>query len=231
MSAATTLISVEDYLQTSYDPDVEYVDGALVERDEGWLHSVTQNNLIVTFRRRYPNIYAVPELRFQTRKTRYRLPNVTVLLAPPKARLLVDATFLVIEILSSNDKMSDVMEKLAEYATKGVPNIWLIDPRLKTVFVYLDGDLKRVRENRVATEDPRLEVTMEEIFCGLRLMDTEENYVASPEEQEIIRKVVWQLEMSPTGRCLECGRGRMFHLLRPLMCAAVVGMLRARLDF
>ena len=49
------------------------------------------------------------------------------------------------------------------------------------------------------------------------------------EEQELINKVVFHLEMSPTGRCLECGRSRMFHLIKPLKCAAVVGMLRARL--
>jgi hypothetical protein len=48
------------------------------------------------------------------------------------------------------------------------------------------------------------------------------------EEQALTRKVIGQLEISPTGKCLECGRGRMFHLLRPLQCAAVVGMLRAR---
>lgn len=47
------------------------------------------------------------------------------------------------------------------------------------------------------------------------------------EEIELVNKVVRSLEMSPTGQCLECGRGRMFHLLRPLECVAVVGMLRA----
>jgi len=49
------------------------------------------------------------------------------------------------------------------------------------------------------------------------------------EEQALVNKTAWQLEMSPTGRCLECGHGRMFHFLRPLECAAMVGMLRARL--
>jgi len=35
-----TSISVEEYLRTSYDPDVEYVDGALVARNVGdWVHS------------------------------------------------------------------------------------------------------------------------------------------------------------------------------------------------
>lgn len=49
------------------------------------------------------------------------------------------------------------------------------------------------------------------------------------DEYNLVKKVVWQLEMSPTGRCLECGRGRLFHLLKPLYCIAVVGMLKARL--
>jgi hypothetical protein len=49
------------------------------------------------------------------------------------------------------------------------------------------------------------------------------------EEETLVRAVVWSLEMSPTGDCLECGRSRMFHLIFPLKCAAVVGMLKARL--
>ena len=43
-----TLISVEEYLNTSYDPDVEYVDGVLEERNVGdWLHSLVQVNELV----------------------------------------------------------------------------------------------------------------------------------------------------------------------------------------
>ena len=65
-----TLVSLEEYLNTSYDPDVEYVDGVLVERNVGdWLHSLTQRNIVVGLTVRYPHIYAVPELRSQTRST------------------------------------------------------------------------------------------------------------------------------------------------------------------
>ena len=129
-----TLISVEEYLNTSYDPDVEYVDGVLVERNVGdWLHSLVQRNMIVALSRKYPRVYAVPELRSQTRATRYRLPDVCVLLTAPKTKYLVDAAFLAVEILSEDDSMSKMMEKLEEYDVKGVPNIWLIDPRLRKI--------------------------------------------------------------------------------------------------
>src|SRR2546426_8088572 len=127
-----TLISVEEYLNTSYDPDVEYVDGVLVERNVGdWLHSLVQADIILALGRQYPSIYAVPELRSQTKATRYRLPDVCVLLTPPQGRYLLEAAFVAIEILSEDDKMSRTLEKLEEYRLKGVPHIWVIDPRMK----------------------------------------------------------------------------------------------------
>lgn len=90
-----TLISVEEYLRTSYDPDVEYVDGVLVERNVGALvHSLVQRNIIIALSRKYPRVYAVPELRSKTAATRYRLPDVCVMLALPKTKYLLDAAFL-----------------------------------------------------------------------------------------------------------------------------------------
>src|SRR5204862_5594649 len=82
--AVNTLIPVEEYLNTSYDPDVEYVDGVLVERNVGdYLHSLVQGNLILAFSIKYPHVKALPELRSKTQETRYRLPDVCVLLAAP----------------------------------------------------------------------------------------------------------------------------------------------------
>jgi hypothetical protein len=75
--AVETLISIEEYLNTSYDPDVEYVDGVLVERNAGdWPHSLVRSNLIFALRLKYPEVFVVPELRSKTRETRFRLPDV-----------------------------------------------------------------------------------------------------------------------------------------------------------
>jgi len=168
MSVAT-LVPLEEYLSTSYDPDVEYVDGVLVERNVGdWLHSLIQRNIIVGVSRKYPRVFAVPELRAQTSATRYRLPDVCVTLRPPKTKYLLEAAFIAIEILSEDDRMSKMMEKLAEYERKGVPNIWLIDPRLRTMAIYADGVLTEIRDGRIATAgDPCIELTADEIFQDL----------------------------------------------------------------
>ena len=107
-----TLISVDEYLSTSYDPDVEYVDGVLVERNAGdWLHSLIQRNIVVSLTRKFPRIFAMPELRSKTAETRYRLPDVCVLLTPPRTRYVLDAAFVAIEILSEDDRMTRMMEK------------------------------------------------------------------------------------------------------------------------
>ena len=160
-----TPISVEQYLNTSYDPDVEYVDGVLVERNVGdWLHSLIQRNLIVALSVKYPSVYAMPELRSKTTATRYRLPDVCVLLAAPTTSYLVEAAFLAIEILSKDDGMPDVLEKLEEYEQKGVLNIWLIDPHRRNMYVYLYGVLSVVRGNVIFTADQTIELHRSEIF-------------------------------------------------------------------
>ena len=164
-----TLISVEEYLNTSYDPDVEYVDGVLVERNVGdWLHSLVQRNLVFHFTRKYPGVYAVPELRSKTGATRYRLPDICVLLEPPKTRYLLDAAYLAVEILSEADSMTRMMEKLEEYERVGVANIWVIDPRLRTMAFYAGAALHEVRGERISTAgEPLIELTRDEIFQNL----------------------------------------------------------------
>src|ERR1051325_4337537 len=159
-----TLISVEEYLNTSYDPDMEYVDGVLVEANLGdWLHSLVQRNIVVALSIRYPHVYAVPELRSQTRSTRYRLPDVCVLLTSPKTRFLLEAAFLAVEVLSEDDRMSRMIEKIEEHREKGIAHIWLVDPRLEKMFVFRSNALHEM-EDVIATENPRLELTREEVF-------------------------------------------------------------------
>jgi Uma2 family endonuclease len=161
------LVSVEEYLNTAYDPDVEFVDGVLVERNVGdWLHSLIQSNLIFALRTKYPHLKVVAELRSSVTPTRYRLPDVCVLLAAPKTKYLVEAAFLVVEVLSEGDVMSVVIEKLKEYAGKGVPNIWLIDPRLQLMCMYCPPTLVEIEGDVIWTADRSVELSRSDIFAG-----------------------------------------------------------------
>jgi Uma2 family endonuclease len=164
--AVETLISVEEYLNTSYSPDMEYVDGVLVEINVGDLiHSLVQSNLVYFLRLKYPKIKVMPEVRSRTSKTRYRLPDVAVTLHMPEGRSITEAPYIAIEILSEEDRVSRLIEKLKEYAAMGVPNIWVFDPRLKQMFVFHGNSLQEIESDTISTGgEPRIALTRDEIF-------------------------------------------------------------------
>ena len=159
------LVAVDQYLNTCYDPDVEYVDGALLERNVGdWLHSLIQSNIIFALRTKYPYLKVVPELRSQTAATRFRLPDVAVLREAPDGRYLTAPPLIAIEILSESDRMSAVMEKLHEYDAHGTPNIWVIDPRLHQISAYRAGVLQEISGDTLLTARDEVALTRAEIF-------------------------------------------------------------------
>jgi Uma2 family endonuclease len=43
---------------------------------------------------------------------------------------------LAVEVLSPDDRWSDVMEKMGDYFSAGVDRVWIVDSRLRKVFAY-----------------------------------------------------------------------------------------------
>jgi len=43
---------------------------------------------------------------------------------------------LAVEILSPDDRWSDVIEKVSDYVSAGVDRVWIVDSRLRKVFAY-----------------------------------------------------------------------------------------------
>ena len=140
MSSQAT-ISVEEYLGTSYqDGDREYIEGRVVERNVGEKsHSKAQGLTLYFFlsRRDVLNAFAFPEQRVQVKSDRYRVPDVCVYLnAEPDEEIFTTPPFLVIEILSKDDRASDIQEKIDDYLAFGIPFVWVIDPRRKRGWVH-----------------------------------------------------------------------------------------------
>jgi len=135
-----TLISLEEYLHTSYSPDKEYRDGVLLERNVGDnAHALLQGALLAYLHRRRKqwNIQVYPELRIRTQEKRYRIPDVCVYLLPaPEERYPSRMPVLWIEILSQDDKILDVWSKANELIEIGAPNVWIINPNT------LDSELR-----------------------------------------------------------------------------------------
>ena len=126
------MISLDEYLRTSYSPDREYRDGVLVERNVGDnAHAWLQLALGAYLRRRRKEweLQAYTEFRIRMRENWYPIPDVCVYSEPaPQERFPTRPPLLWIEILSESDVMKDVWKKADELIANGVPYVWVIDP-------------------------------------------------------------------------------------------------------
>ncbi len=165
----TPLITVSDYLAMSFDDgDREYVDGQIQENNVGELdHSAVQGAIQGYFysRRKTLGLNAVTECRTKVSATRYRLPDVAVVLgARPRGRIIDVPPFLVVEVLSPEDRASRVEERIDDYLRFGVPWIWVIDPITGRGHVYHEGNRTPVTDGMYRTEDPLIEMNFFELL-------------------------------------------------------------------
>jgi Uma2 family endonuclease len=130
--AVAAKISVEEYLNTCYRPDCDYVDGEVLDRNLGeQSHGRLQLNIGVWLksRERQFRFRVLPEVRLQVRNDRFRVPDI--MLVPPEAAgeaIVRTPPLLCIEVLSPCDTLARIHRRAQEYFAMGVPVCWIIDP-------------------------------------------------------------------------------------------------------
>ena len=154
------LVSLQEYLTSVYEPECDYVDGCLEERNVGERdHSKSQQRLI----RALPeSLHVFPSVRIQVSGTRVRVPDVAAYLTEPVVQVFTTPPYLVVEILSPEDRWSRTLRKLEDYARMGCPNIWVVDPFAGKAYQYRSSGVLEVQDALV-TADGALSVTLHEI--------------------------------------------------------------------
>ncbi|MGA2737644.1 MAG: Uma2 family endonuclease [Bryobacteraceae bacterium] len=164
-------VSEQEYLTTSYEPDCEYDEGVLLERNVGEQpHGLIQTALASFFyeRRRRFGIRVITEQRIRIGARKYRVPDVCVFLQPaPRDPVPSTPPFIVVEIISPEDRMSRVRKKADEYLAFGVAYVWLIDPEERRADVYAASSFYEVKDGMLRTEDPVIEVPLADLFQAL----------------------------------------------------------------
>jgi Uma2 family endonuclease len=166
MATAPQLISLDEYLHTSYSPDREYVDGFVVERSLGQgKHAYTQTMLA----RRLvdlliPNrLMALVEQRVKVAPLRVRIPDICVLVQLEE--LVVVAPRLCVEVLSPDDRWIRVNECIRDYQAIGVECIWIIDPYSSRAWIFEeDHPPQEVSDGRLVAERLGIEVALSDIL-------------------------------------------------------------------
>ena len=171
MAAAPTLISVEEYLHTSYHPDCDYVDGELEERHVGeYPHSKLQSKLAVWFDAHEAewSIDTIVEQRVYISSSRYRVCDVVLLrLDAPREDVTVTPPVLCIEVLSPEQSIRRATRVLADYSAMGVPQSWLIDPVRREAFTFDSKGLHPVEEDRLELPGTPIYLILSDLFAAL----------------------------------------------------------------
>lgn len=166
-----SLIPVEEYLRTTYDPDCDYVDGRVEERNRGeYEHGRLQLLLGFLFMKYEAawGVRVVTEVRTQVSRTRFRIPDVSVLRADaPRERIITQPQLIAIEVLSPEDRIGRFQEKIDDYLVFGVENIWVFDPERRVAW-SADRSGQHIPQNgELTVPGTPIRVVLSELFAEL----------------------------------------------------------------
>ena len=149
MGRAKTLISPEEYLSMSFgEREPEYVRGELIYRPmPDGIHGHLQGLLIVLLSGALRSLgYRItPETRSQLGADNFRLPDIAVF-GPDQPFQVVptEPPVIAVEIISKDERYSEILQKLEDYRSWGVRHIWTVDPRRRRLSVLTEQGHKDV---------------------------------------------------------------------------------------
>ncbi len=168
--ATQTAVPVEEYLRTCYEPDMEYVDGQLVERHVGeYFHGRLQTliTLLLGSRERARRFRVFTETRVKINDLpRYRIPDISVVALPHEVTPVLHQPHLVVEVVSPDDQLSEMLVKLADYDEAGIPYVWVVDPYRRTAIEAVHGVIRHP-ENMVLSTPLVGDVDFAALFAQL----------------------------------------------------------------
>jgi Uma2 family endonuclease len=169
--AEALLMSVDEYLRSSFRPDCDYVDGEVLERNlSERSHSIIQAALVAIFHLNRINwkIVILPEQRVQVSATRYRVPDVCVVRKDdPPDPIVHKAPLLCIEVLSPEDRLTRVRARIDDYLAIGVENVWLLDPEARRAYTASADGFRQIHSGELSIPGTEIVVSLAEIFDEL----------------------------------------------------------------
>jgi Uma2 family endonuclease len=128
------LISLDEYLRTSYHPDCDFIEGEVLERNVGKRkHGYAQARVAAWFiqRQQTLRLEAITELRMRVGPNRIRIPDAVFCEMPlPEEEIFTSPPYLCVEVMSPDDTIAAMEDRLDDYLQFRVPNVWVIEPYL-----------------------------------------------------------------------------------------------------
>jgi Uma2 family endonuclease len=136
-----------------------------LERNLGeYDHARLQGEVFAYFHARQKEwgLRAVPEQRVQVSPTRFRVPDVCVVKGEPSEQIFRTPPFICIEILSKDDRLSEMQQRVEDYLKFGVPYVWILNPENRKAYRCTFDGMQEVAELR--TTNPEIVVPLRDLF-------------------------------------------------------------------
>jgi Uma2 family endonuclease len=171
MATAPAVMTIEQYLHTSFSPDVDFVDGEIKERNVGEKDHARLQSLIsaifVAKEEQY-GFESCTEQRIQVSDDRVRICDFTLVSErAPYEEVLRTAPVLCIEIMSPEDRLSRVLNVLHDYRAMGVQDIWLIDPQERLAYTFGSDGLQQQQDLKLTGNAAGASLDVEALFAKM----------------------------------------------------------------
>jgi Uma2 family endonuclease len=164
-------VTVEEYLLTSYEPDCDYVDGRIEERNVGeYDHGYLQILLgtLFTNNRKLWGVRAVTDVRTQVSPRRFRIPDISVMRADaPRDPIIRTPPLIAIEILSPEDRLNRLQIRVDDYIAFGVDHIWVVDPENRIAYTADRFGFHSVQDGELTVPGTPIRIVLSELFAEL----------------------------------------------------------------
>ncbi|HEV2645205.1 MAG TPA: Uma2 family endonuclease [Acidobacteriaceae bacterium] len=166
--ATSSLIPVSEYLSTMYDPDCDYVDGEIQERNLGEQdHSDLQMRIamLLSAPQNTPLLRVNPELRVQVKPDRFRVPDICVRSkTAPSEQIVRHPPLLCIEILSPEDTLVRTQQKVRDFLDMGVREVWVVNPAARSVMIFAGSAMVEHTDGELTVPGTPATLAVPEIF-------------------------------------------------------------------
>jgi Uma2 family endonuclease len=171
LSQLAKFVPVEEYLNTTYRSDVDYVDGEIEERNLGEFdHGDLQFGIANFLRNKQQewSIRVAGEIRVQVSPTRVRIPDVCVLSAGlERERIVTHPPLLCVEVLSPRDTLKNMRKRVQDFLDMGVRAVWIFDPATRTAHVCTASAMSEHQSGILRVEGTKIKLSVEEAFATL----------------------------------------------------------------
>ena len=108
---------------------------------------------------------SIPSFVFRFRATQFRVPDVCVRLRnAPSEQIIRTAPLICIEVLSPEDRVERMQQKIRDYLDMGVREVWVADPVSRSIVVYSGAVSAEHRSGELAVPDTPVKIAIADVF-------------------------------------------------------------------